>query len=1055
MVVEQSSSVLERPAKLATAFRTSRDETLLPLRRQLSAVLSRQAGQVVGVCGEVGSGKTFVIESLLKNAPCKHLHVSAFLSELDIIQSLPNFKPSQKQLEHLNQSARLEILAKQLSTLAPFVLVLENIHELSAERLEFINQLATLVPKLRGVGLFVTSRTEVPSPFKCYWLEPLTYQDVAALLETQAKNNLPREGLEWVFAKSQGNPLFALEFWRYLSQQGYFWSDGSRWRWRVAPKDFVPPTVRAVLHEWVKAVAKDDVSKRVLEIRALLPDSLNEKVWMEVAGLEPPLFSNIQKRLENMGLVREGKFAHPLVTQIIQEDIGVKERTLYAGRALVALEKAGLEPSATLIANANLEKCKTLQIYERLAEAAKTQNELARAGHWLALAAEHCQGEKQFQLALEAATLLRHTDLARATQMAQLASSSPPHDEEAIFLCAELWLTQGDTEHTETALNLLPLEGRLGQRWWETMIRLHYTAHANYEEVLRLWQSRPDLQETAYPEIVLFIATILGQSGGFAEAYALATPLLNRSDLGPYLRCRVLSLHGVLKFLEGDFATSEAYDLQAIALAKTLERPAYLAQLLRNYAIDAESLNNYTRATQHYREALLLYREHSLPLDFAFTQALLAQTLGDLGKYEEAENLLLESQGILERSDNTLYQCQCQASLAVLYLEWQPPYGGPLALKHAYATLSIARTLDHQEMIQAGLIYSAQAEALFGSSQKALELGQEAIQEHVTGASSVRKAWGALAWGLALEAHGKSEEAKQVLSQASQQLEQDNMHKMAQRYGLEADRLTQNIESARARYQWFNEQGLHGGANVALRYFPGLETTNLTIQVESVAPRLDVLGPTQLEKDGECHVYRGRKRLELLTYLLETRISGRAEASLLELMDALYPEVGEAESKAVIKQLVYLLRHQLGSEAITSTPNGYALGKLRSDVEAFLESPDTALWRGAYLAGLENWYPEVREVLLQRLEQKVSELVTTNPKEAARVGKFWLEMEPYDLQPVRLLLQAYEASGEPKVAEKLYRESCKRMQEVGETLPLSRQAFLSSVTKTPSFVTSV
>jgi tetratricopeptide (TPR) repeat protein len=1019
------------------------------LRRHLSSVLSKQAGQTVALCGHLGSGKTFTLESLLKNAPCKHLHLSASLSEIEIIESLPNFKSL-----HDPRTPR-GTLAKQLAALAPFVLVLENLHELCTERLEFVKQLASLIPKLRGVGLFVTSRSEVPSPFKHYWLEPLNYQEVTTLLEGRANGNLPHEGLEWVFAKSKGNPLFALEFWRYLRQGGYFWSDGSHWHWRVAPEDFVPPTVRAILQEWLIQVAKDETVKQVLEVRALLPESVCKNVWMQGAGLGPHTFCHAHYHLENAGLLGKGECVHPLVAQIIQENMPAKERSLYAERALTALEKAGLEPSATLIASANLEKNQSLELYKRLANAAKTNNDSARAGHWLALAAEGSQGIEQFQFALEAAHLLRYTDVATATHVAQLAASLPPHDEEAVFLCAELWMTQGETQRAEAALQLLPSEKRLGQRWWETMIRLYYTGHVNCDETLRLWRSRPDLQKTAYPEITLFVATILGQSGRFTEAHALANPLLSCDDLEPFLRCRILGLHGILAYLQGDFTTSEFYELQAITLARTLNRPAYLAQLLRNYAIDAESFNNYTLAATHYREALTIYREQELTLEVAFTQTLLAQTLSDLGDYQEAETLLLESQRILERSDNTLYQCQCHGSLAALYLEWQPPYGGTLALKHANATLSLAQKVNHQEMIQAGFMYCARAEAWCGNAQKALELGHAAIQEQVTGPSSVRQAWGALAWGLALEVDGKREEAVQVIAEASQQLFNDKMDKLAQRYGLEVDRLTQNLGRARERHAWFKEQGLQGGAKVALRYFPSLEAAESTPGVEKVSPRLDVLGPAQLEKDGKCLPYRGRKRLELLTFLLETRMAGRAEATLLNIMDALYPDTGEAESKAVIKQLVYLLRNQLGGEAIVSTPNGYALGNLQSDAERFLETHDMTLWRGAYLSGLENWYPEVREILLQHLEQEVLKLLTTHPKEAARLARLWLEMEPYDLQPLRLLLQACETSGEVKVAEKLYQESRKRMLEVGETLPGSRAEFLASSAQLSQCVTTM
>jgi hypothetical protein len=308
MVVESTSSLLNRPASLEVSHREAEHETLAHSRRHLRAVLSRQAGQSVALCGEVGIGKTFVLESLLREAACKSLYLSPPFCELDILQLLSKLEPSLHVRQHVqNHRTLLETLAKRLTALAPFVLVLEDIHELSTEQLEFIEQLASTIPKLRGVGLFVTSRLNVPSPFKGYWLERLNKQEVATLLEQQAKSKLPEEGLEWVFARSKGNPLFALEFWRYLSQQGYFWSDGARWHWRIAPKDFLPPTVRAVLHEWLSQVVKNDVAKRVLDVRALLPESVNEKVWAEVAGLEPSIFINIHQDLE-VCYVKESSF---------------------------------------------------------------------------------------------------------------------------------------------------------------------------------------------------------------------------------------------------------------------------------------------------------------------------------------------------------------------------------------------------------------------------------------------------------------------------------------------------------------------------------------------------------------------------------------------------------------------------------------------------------------------------------------------------------------------------------------------------------------------------
>lgn len=1006
------------------------------LRRQLSSVLSKQPGQVVALCGEVGLGKTFALESLLHTAPCNYLYLPASPSELDIIQALQTLAPSLQ--KHCSQTPA-EIIAKQLTTLAPFVLVVENLHELSAEGLEFMGQLASLIPRLRGVGLFVTSRSEVSSPFKCYWLEPLNHQEVAALLEGQAKNKLPEEGLEWVFAKTRGNPLFTLEFWRYLSQQGYFWSDGSRWHWRTAPKDFMPPTVRALLHEWVSQVAKDEVSKRVLEVRALLPEQISENIWAEVVGLEPLAFSNIQKDLENAGLLREDKLVHPLVTQVLQEDIGAKERTFYAERALIALEKAGLEPSAEIIISANLEKSRTLQIYERLAEVAKAKNDLARAGHWLALASDQSSGEVKLSLALEAAQLLRHSDVSHALELAQKVAHTPPHQIEAVYLCAELWVMQGNTPEAETVLNLLRPTERTTQRWWETLIRLHYSSQANYAEVLRLWESRPEFHVSASPETVVYICAVLGQRGQFKEAFAFSQPLLEQTTLEPYLRCRLLEMQATFYHLQGQSYEAVSQNAAAIAIARTLNRPDYLAHLLRKEGIYAENQGRFSYTIACYREALQLLSEHGSPLDRASLESILASSLADQGEYEEAENLLLKALAVLEQGDNKLLHCDCRVGLALLYLDWQPRYAKVMALRHATLALELARQLGNQQMLHSSLTTLALAEAFSGNGQKATELAHQSFNEKYTASSAIRIARSLYALGMALEAKGEQTEAIAKLSEAVQRHHELGLTATAHRFGLELDRMTANAIKASERRDWFESQNLLGGIKIALCYFP----VDVCAEPLPSLPRLCLLGPALLETGGKTTPYKGRKRLELLTYLLETRIVGKSEATFLELTDALYQGSDELGAKAILKQLVYLLRNQLGPQSIHSTASGYALGDLETDVEVFLTTRDGGLVRGTYLDGVcESWYPEVREQLLDTLKQRVLENLEINPNEALRLGEVWQCMEPYDSRALALSLRVLQRLGDKRKLERLYEQGVKRFKEVDETLPATFETFL-------------
>ena len=199
----------------------------------------------------------------------------------------------------------------------------------------------------------------------------------------------------------------------------------------------------------------------------------------------------------------------------------------------------------------------------------------------------------------------------------------------------------------------------------------------------------------------------------------------------------------------------------------------------------------------------------------------------------------------------------------------------------------------------------------------------------------------------------------------------------------------------------------------------------------------------QVAHEGKTETVRGQKRKELLAVLLEARILGRSEVTMLELFDALYPNVSESEAASGLKQTVFKVRSSYGQNTITTTTNGYALGAITSDAETFLRDTDTRLWRGPYLqdANLEP-SASVLEVLTLALHTKAETLLEMDPKEAARVGRTLLETDPYDLKALRLVCQALRALENHRSLSRLYLDAREKLLEVGETLPERWQDFL-------------
>jgi hypothetical protein len=129
-----------------------------------------------------------------------------------------------------------------------------------------------------------------------------------------------------------------------------------------------------------------------------------------------------------------------------------------------------------------------------------------------------------------------------------------------------------------------------------------------------------------------------------------------------------------------------------------------------------------------------------------------------------------------------------------------------------------------------------------------------------------------------------------------------------------------------------------------------------------------------------------------------------------------------------------------------TTMNGYALGNLKTDVETFLETGNTQLWRGVYLEGLLlETSDTVRESLYLALRTRAEALLETDPIEATRVGRLLCEADPYDLEALRLTATGLRAGQNHRSLSRFYDAARTRFLEIGEVLPARWQDFLTPI----------
>lgn len=1012
---------------------------VLHLTTRLKAVVARRAGAAFALWGEAGIGKTYAAQAILGELTCYSFTFHSTLPLPSILCALP--RPAKLPLwaahslerlargEVLETSSTADALAALLGALAPVVLHLEDLHEAPAERAGLVVALAERAKRRRGVALLITSCQEPPQPFEACCLEPLPRAASDGLLEDEVGVPLPLEACAWIFAKAAGNPLYSLEFCRYLARAGFLWNDGGRWHWRNPPKDFLPPTVEALIEQLVMAAKRLEINRYVLETRALLPVEASHDLWLKTARVSPAELQTAIRNLVQQGVFNQRSFTHPLFKEVTLKTLTPERRQHLSRRAINALQDDP-EQAALFVEDAALDDARALELFKAAAQQSKDS---VRAARLQAQAANHAQGEEKGRLALEAARVLHHVNYPEATWLAELAVATLPKSAEAALLLAEIFALQGRVPEAEVALMNAHNEVSLQKR-------IHLRALAtDHQGVLELWHEFG--AETAIAaDVAADVATAMIVHGDVSGAFALVKNALAMS-------CRdsqKSQLKGVLaeiSYFQGRFEEAVTLWSERIAYLREVGPLAELTACLKKRAEAFQSLGLLQRKRVDLEEAIRLYSTLGDGQNFAATRTLLGVLLIEEEDFALAEEILLESREVLAHLGSWANLVNCERMLCYLYRQRVLPHGLMLALKYGRAALERTRKLASPPLLVNVLYELSYAETLGGFTQRGLALAEEGLMMSERLGYPQVSIYCRFDRAFALEKLDRLDEALCDYRVCLEEAKACGLEMDAQTIGLELDRIANDARSATRRLAWFEEHGHRRRAKLVLDYFPTLKEAPSLPKADRL-PRLEGLGPLRFMNGVETQAVRGRKRNVLLALLLEARVSGRSEVPKLALLDTLYSGDDELKSGSSLKEIVHNLRDALGATMILTTTSGYALGECTSDVEQFLTSLDASLWRGLYLDGLELEESPVRESLYLALHRAAQDLLETDPKEAARVGKLLLEAEPYSVTYLRTYLCALRSLDNHRSLERQYQTAQTRLLEVGETLPPRWQDFL-------------
>jgi tetratricopeptide (TPR) repeat protein len=1030
------------------------NDELQQASRRLSGLTQRRPGLALGLWGEPGIGKTHAALSLLRAFPGRSWTVHATQTLSSVASMLPRpRKPTlwlERSLERLARGEQAEAavgaqtLAALLSAAAPMLLHVEDLHEASEEGLAFWTQVAGIVNRTRSVGLIVTGRAAPPEGFEALRLSPLNREASDALLGAEVGAALPGEALAWVFERARGNPLFTLEFFRYLSRQGFAWNDGHRWRWRVPEREVMPSTVEAVIEQQLFKVSGTDSVRRTLEVQAFLPLGSSVAVLAAVAELTEAELEAAQQLLAQQGIFVGTEFAHPLFREVQLANLRPERRRDLARLALGILEHDPLQ-AAAFVEAAALGDAQTVAVLTQAAAQARETANPSLEGRLLARAARFASGEEQYRLALDAAQVLKRIDFTIATQMGELALSFKPHDPEVIELLGHIFALQKRRDRLESILSQLPEEeqGHNGLLRW---VRL-YSALGDYAAVVTVVEQNPFLMD-GDPDTVHDIAWSFLALDRPGEVRALLTKTLSRDDLTETRRARFNYLNATLLSHEGDDHAAEPFFYEALLAYQRLGNSVNLIASLHAHALVLQKIGRYQEVLPKLEDAAQRCLQLGSLKMLAQTHLAIADQLQWFGNYERAEHLYNESLEILRGLQDTDFLLDGLRSMTELYGAWNVPYGAALAFKYASEALESGRATGSPLTMTEVLSANVRASLLNRQPAQAVAFAEEALNlaSSLGLPDQMRNVHHLMA--LALDASGRRDEALEHTREALRWAAKTDDPYAARKVGLELARLTGDLALAREHLGWFEERGLMSGVHLAQRYFPELAGDAFDSPQPESLLRLEVLGSMQLRREGVSTPLRGGKRKELLALLLEARIRGRSEVAALDLCDALYPLEPEEAALGALRAAVFKIRSSLGAALVTTTPNGYALGLVASDAEAFLHSGDTNLWRGLYLEDLtlegrdENVCDALNKALRTRIEALLEADIPTNLGEAVRLSHLLVRAEPYDLGTLAVACRVLQASRNRKALDRLYSEARTRMLEVGEALPEGSAAFL-------------
>ena len=310
----------------------------------------------------------------------------------------------------------------------PLLLVVDDLHWADPGSRRLLGAIRGAFATLPVVALCTYRDTEPSADALCAEVGPdrhlvlggLAPDELAAAVRMTTGSAVPDALLEGLHARTAGNPYFAAEAIRLLRAEGRL--DALT----QLPAELLPSTVRAVLERRLARLPTRAVE--LLRVAALLGDEIDPPLLAEVTGEPLAALVSMLAAAREARVVSRDRFAHPLVREVLDGQLGPVQRSRWHTRVGVLLGRRYREGAVGPAAAAR-----------HLLAAAQLGGEAAPAVEFARLAAA------------DAVRRVGYEDAVRLLSAA-LAFADPDNDRgEVLCALAEAALAAGDPDRARDA----------------------------------------------------------------------------------------------------------------------------------------------------------------------------------------------------------------------------------------------------------------------------------------------------------------------------------------------------------------------------------------------------------------------------------------------------------------------------------------------------------------------------------------------------------------------------------------------------------------------------